>query len=68
MVRDGKRPRAPATTRVIGWTSRELISVIHLDNTRFQRLAAKLGITPECCQVHNSVLGQLTNVWQISSP
>lgn len=42
----------------------EVIAIIHPDNTRSQRVAAKLGMAVER-QVHNPVLGRPVNVWQI---
>lgn len=45
----------------------EVISIVHPQNGRSQRLAAKLGMAHER-QVHNPVLGQRTDVWQLSSP
>ena len=44
----------------------ELISIIHPDNARSQRLATKLGMTVER-RVHNPVLERDVDVWQIAS-
>ncbi len=43
----------------------ELISIIHPDNVRSQRVAAKLGMALEG-SVFNPVLGRDTDVWQIA--
>lgn len=45
----------------------ELISIIHPENERSQRLAAKLGMSQER-PVFNPVLNRPTGVWQISAP
>ena len=41
----------------------ELISIIHPDNVRSQRLATKLGMTL-AQHVHNPVLDRQVDVWQ----
>ncbi|MEO8966411.1 MAG: GNAT family N-acetyltransferase [Solirubrobacteraceae bacterium] len=43
----------------------ELISIIRAENTRSQRLARTLGMTPEQT-VFNPVLNRATDIWQIS--
>lgn len=45
----------------------ELISIIHPDNVRSQRVAAKAGMTIER-QVLNEFLGRDVDVWQASAP
>jgi RimJ/RimL family protein N-acetyltransferase len=45
----------------------ELISIIHPDNERSQRVAEKAGMTIER-QVHNEVLGRDVDVWQVAAP
>ena len=45
----------------------ELISVIHPDNARSQRVAAKLGMTP-ARQIDNPVLGLKVDVWHLPAP
>ena len=45
----------------------ELISIIHPDNQRSQRLAARLGMTRER-RVFNPVLQRPTDVWQLAAP
>ncbi len=44
----------------------ELISIIHPDNTRSQRLATKLGMSHER-QIFNPVLRRNTDVWHLSA-
>lgn len=48
----------------LGFT--ELISIIHPENARSQRLASKLGMVREG-QVFNPVLRHPTDVWQLAS-
>ncbi|MDQ6746195.1 MAG: GNAT family N-acetyltransferase [Actinomycetota bacterium] len=45
----------------------ELISIIHPQNLRSQRVATKLGMTIER-QVENPNLGQLVDLWQLDAP
>jgi RimJ/RimL family protein N-acetyltransferase len=45
----------------------ELISIIHPQNTRSQRVATKLGMTITQA-VHNPVINRDVDVWQLSSP
>ncbi|MDQ2759305.1 MAG: GNAT family N-acetyltransferase [Actinomycetota bacterium] len=45
----------------------ELISVIHPENVRSQRLARRLGMTLSQ-NVHNPVLDRYVEVWQLTSP
>jgi len=45
----------------------ELISIIHPENRRSRRLAAKLGMVVER-QVHNPVLGREVDVWRLAAP
>ncbi|MDQ2729503.1 MAG: GNAT family N-acetyltransferase [Actinomycetota bacterium] len=45
----------------------EVIAVIHPENARSQRVAAKVGMTIED-QVDNPVLGRLVDVWQLDNP
>ncbi len=45
----------------------ELISVIHPENVRSQRLARRLGMTLSQ-HVHNPVLDRYVEVWQLTSP
>jgi RimJ/RimL family protein N-acetyltransferase len=45
----------------------ELISIIHPENERSQRLATKLGMVRER-QVFNPVLNRQTDVWQLHPP
>ncbi len=45
----------------------ELISIIHPDNERSQRVAEKAGMTIER-QVHNEVLDRDVDVWQLPAP
>lgn len=45
----------------------ELISIIHPENSRSQRLAAKLGMSIER-QIPNPILGRETDVWQLPAP
>lgn len=44
-----------------------LISIIHPDNTRSQRVATKLGLRREH-QVHNPAIGRATDVWALERP
>jgi RimJ/RimL family protein N-acetyltransferase len=45
----------------------ELISIIHPDNDRSQRVAAKLGLTIEH-QIFNPVIGREVDIWQLPRP
>lgn len=45
----------------------ELISIIHPENVRSQRVATKLGMTIER-QVDNPSLGRRVDVWQLDAP
>lgn len=42
----------------------EVISIIHPENVRSQRVATKLGMVP-ARQVHNPMLGMLVDVWSL---
>jgi RimJ/RimL family protein N-acetyltransferase len=45
----------------------ELISIIHPENRRSQRVAAKLGMT-RAEHVHNPLLGRDVEVWRLAAP
>lgn len=45
----------------------ELISIIHPQNVRSQRVATKLGMTIER-RVVNPGLGRVVDVWQLDAP
>lgn len=45
----------------------ELISIIHPDNVRSQRVARKLGMRVQK-QIENPALGRLVDVWGLSAP
>jgi RimJ/RimL family protein N-acetyltransferase len=45
----------------------ELISIVHPENVRSRRVAAKLGMAVEG-QVHNPVLDRAVDVWRLSAP
>jgi RimJ/RimL family protein N-acetyltransferase len=44
----------------------ELISIIHPENERSQRLASKLGMARER-EIYNPVLSRMTDVWRLST-
>lgn len=45
----------------------ELIAVVHPENARSQRVAAKLGMAVES-HVHNPLLGRFVDVWALATP
>lgn len=56
------RDHAFATLRLA-----ELIAIVHPENTRSQRVAAKLGMAI-ASHVHNPLLGRFVDVWTLAAP